>query len=114
MPPRRQQPRSVQVTDLQALHARMVQKSTDYRNTATAYRSKCHEGMKVGLIQKAAVVDMLAGWLEEVIHANAPPMVQVAEPAQETSRPSPAEAKPEDQDEGQVDVPGLREDNGPA
>lgn len=99
----------VSTDDLSALKERITTKSADYTRTSTAYKSRCVDGMAVKLISQAKVLDMVAGWVQELINANtAQAVAQVTEPAQETDGQSVAGSELQDQDEGSVDLSDLR------
>ena len=102
----------VSTDDLSALKERITTKSADYTRTSTAYKSRCVDGMAVKLISQAKVLDMVAGWVQELINAStAQAVAQVTEPATEVDRESTTGTEPSDQDEGQVDVPDMRTDH---
>lgn len=122
----RRKAQSVNTEALTALRERITEKSADYMRTSKAYKSKCVDGMAVRLISQAKVLDMVAGWVKELINAHqadtpaasasateptAPVLAEVATGNEADHGKSEDGTKLSDQGSGSVDLSGLRSGN---
>lgn len=113
MPPRKRttQTAGISTDALATLRDRIAAKSADYTRTSKAYKSRCVEGQAVKLISQAKVLDMVEGWVQELINGSTEEaVVQVIEPAPAIDGQGTAGQELQDQDQGQVGLSDVRED----